>query len=92
VCACAYVRGRVQGVGFRVFVLDQARRHHVTGYVRNLSDGGVEIVAEGTRAAVEVVLRAVRRGPPGAVVAALDVTWGVPRGEAGFSIREDARA
>jgi acylphosphatase len=39
--------GRVQGVGFRYTVLGIARRHHVTGYVRNLPDGRVQLVAEG---------------------------------------------
>src|SRR5262249_42896941 len=52
--------GRVQGVGFRVTAEWLARKFPVTGWVRNLPDGGVELLAEGTDAAVEDFLRAVR--------------------------------
>jgi acylphosphatase len=62
------VSGRVQGVGFRYFTLDTARREGVTGTVRNLDDGRVEAVVEGERDAVERFERAVRRGPTGARV------------------------
>jgi acylphosphatase len=62
------VSGRVQGVGFRYFALDAARREGVTGTVRNLDDGRVETVVEGDREAVERFERAVRRGPAGARV------------------------
>ena len=47
-CTCKF-GGRVQGVGFRYTVLNIAQKFDVTGYVRNLSDGRVELVAEGTR-------------------------------------------
>lgn len=52
--------GRVQGVGFRVTAESVAGRYRVTGTVRNLPDGGVELVAEGERPAVESFLTAVR--------------------------------
>jgi hypothetical protein len=47
------VQGRVQGVGFRYFALQHARRLGVRGYVRNCSDGSVEVLAEGDRTALE---------------------------------------
>jgi acylphosphatase len=62
------VRGRVQGVGFRYFTQDTARREGVTGWVRNLPDGAVEVLVEGEAEAVARVERAVRSGPPGARV------------------------
>jgi acylphosphatase len=54
------VSGRVQGVGFRWFVMEAASAEGITGWVRNLPDGTVEIVAEGDAEAME---RAARRGP-----------------------------
>jgi len=51
-----YYSGRVQGVGFRYTTSHTARPYDVTGYVRNLSDGRVEVVVEGTPAAVESFL------------------------------------
>ncbi|HEY3381366.1 MAG TPA: acylphosphatase [Vicinamibacterales bacterium] len=58
------VFGRVQGVGFRWFVIERATAEGVTGWVRNLPDGRVEIVAEGEAEAFERFERAVRNGPP----------------------------
>ena len=55
--------GRVQGVGFRYFALDAARRDGLHGYVTNNDDGTVEAVAEGEAEAVERFERALRRGP-----------------------------
>lgn len=52
--------GHVQGVGFRYTTHSIARNHNVTGYVRNLPDGGVELVAEGNRQEIDVFLQAVR--------------------------------
>jgi acylphosphatase len=52
--------GRVQGVGFRVTAASLAGRYRVTGTVRNLPDGRVELLAEGERPAVEAFLAAVR--------------------------------
>ena len=62
------VLGRVQGVGFRWFVRQQARRWGVRGWVRNRPDGSVEINALGASDALEGLSAAVRRGPPGADV------------------------
>jgi acylphosphatase len=62
------VVGRVQGVGFRWFVREQARRWGVRGWVRNRPDGSVEIAASGAEQSLEGLLAAVRRGPSGAAV------------------------
>jgi acylphosphatase len=62
------VSGRVQGVGFRYFTYEHARREGVSGLVRNLPDGRVEVEVEGDAESVERVERAIRRGPPGARV------------------------
>lgn len=58
------VRGRVQGVGFRAFVEDEAARLHIEGWVRNRSDGTVEAVIAGAPEQVVAMLEACRRGPP----------------------------
>lgn len=70
------VRGRVQGVGFRMFVEDAAAMHGVGGWVRNRRDGSVEAVFAGEPEAVRAVVEACRRGPRGAWVEALDETEG----------------
>jgi acylphosphatase len=57
------VSGRVQGVGFRYFALDAARREGLHGYVTNHDDGNVEAAVEGEASAVERFERALRRGP-----------------------------
>ena len=62
------VHGRVQGVGFRHWMVATAGRLGVAGWVRNRWDGTVEALVEGDTAAVEEMLRACRRGPPGASV------------------------
>ena len=57
------VGGRVQGVGFRYFVANGARRHSVSGYVQNLSDGRVEIDAEGENENIHHFLNTCKTGP-----------------------------
>ncbi|MGH7612446.1 MAG: acylphosphatase [Gemmatimonadales bacterium] len=57
------VRGRVQGVGFRWFVMRAAVRLGLVGYVRNLPDGSVEVVAGGTRAVMDQLEEMLARGP-----------------------------
>ena len=85
----AVVRGRVQGVFFRHFTRERARRLEVVGWVRNLSDGmTVQVLAEGPRAALEELLTHLRRGPPGAHVIHVDVDWCAPTWEfRSFNVR-----
>ena len=82
------VSGRVQGVGFRYFALDAARRDGLHGYVTNNDDGTVEAVAEGEAEAVERFERALRRGPSHSRVANVIVDNIAPaRHSTGFEIR-----
>jgi acylphosphatase len=84
----AIVRGEVQGVGFRYFVVRQARVAGVEGWVRNRPDGTVECLAQGPREAVERLREAIRRGPPGAWVAEVEERWETPAGGVrGFEVR-----
>jgi acylphosphatase len=72
--------GTVQGVGFRARAVDAARGIAVTGYVRNLPDGRVELVAEGSRGDVERLLDAVR-GRLGYLIVRADASWSAASGE-----------
>ncbi|MEE8583169.1 MAG: acylphosphatase [Dehalococcoidales bacterium] len=69
------VRGRVQGVFFRDFTTRRARELGLTGYVRNVTEGAVEAIAEGERVKLEDLARHMRKGPPGASVASVDTDW-----------------
>jgi acylphosphatase len=62
------VEGRVQGVGFRYWVVGVARELELAGYVRNLADGTVEVEAAGTSSALERLGRKLMDGPPAARV------------------------
>jgi acylphosphatase len=62
------VAGRVQGVGYRWFVRQQARALRLGGWVRNLPSGDVELVAAGSASALDTLEHALRAGPPGARV------------------------
>jgi acylphosphatase len=66
------VRGRVQGVGFRWFVAREATRLGVGGFVRNLHDGSVEVVSQGTDEQLDALGAALSRGPQMARVDAVD--------------------
>ena len=66
------VRGRVQGVGFRWFVREEARRRDLAGWVQNRPDGGVEVVAAGPDAAIDAFEAQLRIGPSGALVKELE--------------------
>ena len=75
------VHGLVQGVWFRASTKDEAARIGVGGWVRNLPDGTVEAVFEGEKKKVEVAVGWCHKGPPGARVTSVDVTWGPSRNE-----------
>ena len=66
------VRGRVQGVGFRYFVLREAQARGVAGWVRNLSDGAVEVLAAGEPALVDAFEGRLWHGPPHARVTEIE--------------------
>ena len=67
------IRGRVQGVGYRWAMMDQARRLGLCGWVRNRRDGSVEAIVAGPPDAVEQMVVWARQGPKSAVVGAVDV-------------------
>ena len=82
-----FVEGKVQGVWFRDSAWQEAKGLGLTGWVRNLQDGRVEAVYEGTRKAVEEMLAWTNRGPERADVTRLEILDEEPRGERGFKIR-----
>ncbi len=84
----AYVKGRVQGVSFRYFVLQSAEGLDLTGWVRNLRDGRVEVLAEGAHEDLSRLLAALRKGPISADVRDVDVEFKEGKGEfEGFRVR-----
>jgi acylphosphatase len=84
----AIVEGRVQGVGYRYFVVEVAELLGVTGWVRNRWDDSVEVVAEGKHATLDKLLEALRRGPRMADVSKVKVDWEATTGEfGGFRVR-----
>jgi acylphosphatase len=81
------VSGRVQGVGYRYFVLRQADSLGVSGYARNLSDGSVEVVAEGSESALADLEARLREGPSFAEVADVTRETIPERGSGAFHVR-----
>lgn len=71
----ATVHGLVQGVFFRAFVARRARELGLAGYVRNLPDGAVEVLAEGGRRQLEKLVEYLREGPPAARVDNVVTAW-----------------
>ncbi len=87
----ATVMGRVQGVGFRWFVLDVARLLDLRGWVANEADGSVRCVAEGSRAALDALLGELAAGPLDARVERVVPRWSPASGTLGwFEIRSGA--
>jgi acylphosphatase len=72
------VTGVVQGVGYRYFVRNAAMSLGLAGKVRNLSDGSVEVIAEGERSLVSALIGELRTGPRYASVERVDVAWEEP--------------
>lgn len=77
----ARVHGRVQGVGFRYFVLGVASGLRLKGWVANESSGEVSVLAEGPRVALEQLLVSLQEGPPAARVDRVDHAWSAATGE-----------
>ena len=82
------VYGRVQGVFFRASARDRARQLRLTGWVRNVPDGSVELWAEGPRDGLGQLLAWCRQGPPGARVDRIEHDWTLATGDsAAFEVR-----
>lgn len=82
------VHGRVQGVGYRMFVIDSATALGLVGWVANEAGGTVRTVVEGPEARLLELLRELRVGPAAARVDAVDETWSAPTGAFDrFSVR-----
>lgn len=77
----AVVTGRVQGVGFRYHVLQQARALDLVGFVRNRWDGAVEVVAEGEKAQVDRLLSYLQVGPRSAWIIDVETQWQAATGQ-----------
>jgi acylphosphatase len=69
------IKGRVQGVGFRYSAVDEARRLGLSGWVRNLPDGDVELVAEGPKGTLQRLATWAHVGPLGALVTDVEEKW-----------------
>jgi acylphosphatase len=83
-----FVSGRVQGVFFRAHTRDLAQKLGLSGFVRNLPDGRVEVVAEGPEEKLQELIEFCHRGPPLAHVTNVEIHWEEPTGEfRGFSVR-----
>jgi len=81
------ISGRVQGVFYRASTQDKARSLGLRGWVRNLPDGRVEIIAQGDPDDVQALIAWAHDGPPLAVVDDVEITWEEPSIESGFSVR-----
>jgi acylphosphatase len=82
------VRGRVQGVAFRAYTVREARRLGLAGWVRNLPNGCVELVAQGEQRDLETLEAWCHQGPPRASVSDVETQWLDSAGDLGpFSVR-----
>lgn len=79
------IAGRVQGVGYRDWLQREARRHGLSGWVRNRADGMVEALLAGEEDALSAVLSACRRGPPLARVERIEESFADPPEQPGFT-------
>lgn len=86
----ACVRGLVQGVGFRVFIRRAAWHLEIRGFVRNMPDGTVQIVATGSPQALDKLIQEVWQGPAGAHVKSVDSEW-LPSEPAGLAREFEVR-
>ncbi len=77
----AFVQGTVQGVGFRFFIYQTGLNLQLYGWVRNRINGNVEILAEGSREKLDILLKETSRGPQMAQIDKVDVEWQKPRND-----------
>lgn len=77
----AIISGRVQGVFYRASTMDEAIRLGLTGWVKNLADGSVELVAEGPSNSIDALISWCRKGPPHARVTNIEIDEQAPTGE-----------
>lgn len=82
----AVITGRVQGVGYRAWVAEEANRRGLSGWVRNRRNGSVEALLAGDAAVVEALLAACHEGPPAAAVADVAVADTMEPAGAGFVV------
>ncbi|NGZ08656.1 MAG: acylphosphatase [Nitrospira sp. LK70] len=75
------VLGHVQGVGYRAFAARAATRLALSGGVRNLDDGRVELDVEGRRSVLEALVRELKTGPPAAHVTKIETEWSAATGQ-----------
>ena len=84
----AFVRGRVQGVGFRYYVVEKALGLGLRGYARNERNGSVEVLAQGPRSSLEQLVALLWKGPSAAQVSEVNTNWGQPTEHlSGFHVR-----
>lgn len=81
------IEGQVQAVGYRNFVIAEARKLELDGWVRNRSDGTVEVLCSGTTKAVEGLVAQCMRGPAGSRVGNVELHRADPPAEKGFNRR-----
>jgi acylphosphatase len=81
------IEGHVQAVGYRNFVIEEARKLGVDGWVRNRSDGSVEVLACGETKAVEALIASCARGPEGSRIKHIDMETVEAPAEKGFNRR-----
>ena len=79
--AHATVHGRVQGVSFRYFVIESVRGLGLSGWVRNRFNGTVEVIAEGERNNLDILIQNLHKGPISAQVMKVDIQWEEPSGD-----------
>jgi acylphosphatase len=75
------IKGRVQGVCFRYYCQEIARKLGLSGWVCNLDNGDVEVVCEGTQENLNALLEWCRKGPPYAVVKDIEISYGIATGD-----------
>ncbi|MUH01156.1 acylphosphatase [Scytonema sp. UIC 10036] len=85
--AHVFISGRVQGVGYRYATVETATQLRLTGWVRNLPDGRVEAVFEGSQEVVDEIIRWCYEGPPAAMVKDIHIEYEQPEGLQGFQVR-----